>query len=140
MANYGMTLADGSIWEIPDTAMPAQTDYPVATTFRDIFAGVKDVTNFALQTQKEFSAIGNEADATSFDRFMRSLSMDTQKSLAQTQAETVKIQAQRALAEAQGKNAVPSGAVSKAGKYDTLYMIAAVVGVIGVLYSISKGK
>lgn len=138
--SYGMTMADGSIWEIPDNSYPSQNDYPVATTFRDIFAGVKDVTNFALQTQQQFAEIGNAADTTSFNRFMSSLALDTSKTIAQTQAETAKTQAQAALAAAQNKQAVVSGTVSQSGKYDKIYLIAAIIGVIGVVYSMSKGK
>lgn len=138
MGDYGMTLADGSEWTIPAAAQAV--DYPSSINFRDIFGTVREITDFALQTQSQFASIQNASETTDFNRFMQSLQLDTAKTLAQSQAETEKVKAQAILAAAQGKAAVASGTVSQPGRYDTIFVLAAIVGVIGVVYQLAKGK
>ncbi len=139
MAAYGMTLADGTEWTIPEAAQPSQTDYPQSIGLRDIFSGIKEVTSFALQTQQQLGAIQGAAETNSFNRFMASLALDTQKTVAQTQAETAKVQAQAALVKAQQAQAPATNIVSR-NPGNTLVILAAVIGIVGVVYQISKGR
>lgn len=139
MAAYGMTLADGSEWTIQESAQPSGVEYASPFSLRDVFSGIKEVTSFALQTQQQLGAIQGEAEKNDFDRFMASLSLDTNRVIAQTQAETAKAQAQAALAKAQQNPVVASSAI-KSSPANTLMMIAAVVGIVGVLYQLSRGK
>lgn len=139
MAAYGMTLADGTEWTIGESNLPSQIEYPQSVGLRDIFAGIKDVTNFALETQQQLGAIQGAAESNSFNRFMSSLALDTNKTIAQSQAETAKVQAQASLARAQ-QAAAPASYPLTGNSTNTIMMLAAVIGIIGVIYSISKGK
>jgi cobalamin biosynthesis Mg chelatase CobN len=139
MAEYGMTLADGTEWTIADGNIPSPLEYPSTIGLRDIFGGIKEVTSFALQTQQQLGQIQGAAEQNSFDRFMSSLSLDTNRSIAQSQAETAKVQAQASLAKAQQAGA-PASYPLTGNSSNTIMMIAAVIGIVGVIYSIAKGK
>lgn len=137
MADYGMTLADGSDYTIFSNP-PTEYEYPASISFRDIFNGAKEATNFVLQTQGELNRIRNASDTNSFDRFMQSLSLTTAKDIATSRAEIEKTAAKAELARAQGAasgNPITSGGVS----LNTIFVLAAIVGVIGVGYQIMKG-
>jgi hypothetical protein len=139
MADYGMTLADGTDWIINSGNMPEPIAQSSGFSLRDVFSGIKEVTSFALETQQQLGAIQGAAEQNSFNRFMSSLSLDTNKTIAQSQAETAKVQAQASLARAQ-QAAAPSSYPLTGTSTNTIMILAAVIGIAGVIYSISKGK
>jgi hypothetical protein len=139
MADYGMTMADGSEWTIASGNIPDANEYAPSFSLREVFAGIKDVANFAIQTQQQLGAIQGAAEQNSFNRFMSSLALDTNKYIAQSQADTEKVKAQASLTKAQ-QAAAPSYYSLTGGGSNTIMMIAAVIGIVGVIYSISKGK
>lgn len=135
MAEYGQTMAneDGSPFVFQ---YPPETDYPAQTNLREVFAAVRDVTDYALQTKQQFNAIANASEQSSFDRFMTQLGMSTRKTVAEAQAEVIKAEARNKVAQAQNPNPIYQ-AVSGA---DTLNKLAAIASIVGVLYMFAKGK
>lgn len=94
----------GSNLQLPSFSSPSGMD-----GLKAIGSAIGDVVDYGLKIQNQIYDTQSKADNASFNRFLQSVQLDTAKTLATTQGETAKIQAQAALAKAQQQFNYSSG-------------------------------
>ena len=134
-----MTLLSGDTSNPLDLPTYSQPD--ASEGWRAIGSAIGDVVDYGLNVQRQIYDIQAKADDASFNRFMQSVQLDTARSIASSQGETAKVQAQAALSAAQRQlNNTPNltGISNAIGGSNKLMIALAIAGVVIAVMQLKK--